>query len=198
MEDRVHTHYPSMAMLQYVTRCGARPVGCQAGAAPGPQPQRDPTKVTGSQNAQRMKTNGKFYDFLTDGTSVNQDASIVFGQWNAEGIQKKKQVLQVFLKRHDVDVFCVQETHLTEAHKFFIRGYQVFRHDRANRHKGGLITMIKNSIPAVQLSQSDSEHPEFLAVRIILQDGEMMVVNCYGPPDKELKLHSIPTQENKL
>ena len=58
--------------------------------------------------------------------------------------------------------------------------------------------MIKNSIPAVQLSQSDSEHPEFLAVRIILQDGEMMVVNCYGPPDKELKLHSIPTQENKL
>ena len=119
LEDRVHTHYPSMAMLQYVTRCGARTVGCQAGAAPGPQPQRDPTKVTGSQNAQRMKTNGKFYDFLTDSTSVNQDASIVFGQWNAEGIQKKKQVLQVFLKRHDVDVFCVQETHLTEAHKFF-------------------------------------------------------------------------------
>ena len=92
-----------------------------------------------------------------------------------------------------------KHTRLTDARKFFVRGYQVFRHDRANRHKGGLITLVKNSIPAVRVSDSKNEHLEFLMVKLILSDSETMtVVNCYGPPEKDLKLHTIPMTENKF
>ena len=114
--------------------------------------------------------------------SINPDVPLVFAQWNAEGVRKKKPGLQNDLQIHQVDIICVQETHLTGAHRFFIRGYQLFRHDRVNRHKGGLITLVKNSIPAVQTSQSNSEHLEFIAVKVMLGDSDITVVgNCYCP-----------------
>ena len=34
--------------------------------------------------------------------------------WNAEGIRKKKQDLQHFLRHNKIDVWCGQETHLTD------------------------------------------------------------------------------------
>ena len=175
----------------------------QAGATPGPEPQQDPTQSTGSKNRkgnhQGQKTSGT--QPRSKSPSVHSDDSIVFAHWNADGIFKKKPDLQVFLKKHGVDIICVQETHLADARKFFVRGYQVFRHDRANRHKGGLITLVKNAIPAVRLSDSQHDYLESLAVKLIFSDTEhMTVVNCYAPPgkDKELKLHKIPVQENKL
>ena len=193
-----------MSMLQYVRRYGVRTAGNQAGATPGPQPQKDPTEATGSSEYSKRKRQGQ----RTFGPrpqpkspSVYSDASIVFAHWNADGIFKKKPDLQVFLKKHGVDIICIQETHLADARKFFVRGYQVFRHDRANRHKGGLITLVKNAIPAVRLSDSENDYLESLAVKLILHDTEhMTVVNCYAPPgrDKEIKLHKIPVQENKL
>ena len=63
-------------------------------------------------------------------------------QWNAEGVQKKKQALQVFLKENKIDIACIQETHLNQNIKFFVRGYDIFRRDRMTGHKGGVLTLI--------------------------------------------------------
>ena len=48
---------------------------------------------------------------------------LVFTQWSAEGLGKKKPKLQEFLKREGVDVICIQGTHLTDTHCFTLRGY---------------------------------------------------------------------------
>ena len=46
--------------------------------------------------------------------------------WNAEGIKNKKPELQEFLRNNKVDIFCAQETHLTDNHRFLARSYELF------------------------------------------------------------------------
>ena len=161
-------------MLLYVVRCGAHPVRSQAGTAPDPEPQMGP--ATGSK-------------------STGSTTPLVIAQWNAEGLQKKKPKLQNFLKSKKIDVICVQETHLMDAHIFFIRGCELFRKNRRNCHKGGLVTLVKSNIPVVQESQSEHEGTEHITVKIILPNSKITKVNCYCPPDKNLGLHHIPTSD---
>ena len=185
-----------MAMLTYVKRSGARPVGSQAGTASGPQPQRGPTTDTGLTQGEGSRRRSATDQPQETALPVTPAVPLVFAQWNAEGLRNKKPELQIFLKKHQVDIICIQETHLTDAHRFFIRGYQLFRHDRTNRHKGGLVTLVRNTIPAVQTGQSDGDYTEFLTVKVMLQDRDITVANCYCPPDRDLKLHTIPLREN--
>ena len=119
-------------------------------------------------------------------------SSLVLAHWNAEGIRNKKAELQNFLTRNEVDIICIQETHLTDNHKFFIRGYSDFRQDRKNRHKGGIITLVRNTIAATKVSSSrEQDELEFLTVKLLLPRGDMYVTNCYSPPNTTLQLHKI-------
>jgi hypothetical protein len=55
--------------------------------------------------------------------------------WNAEGVSNKREELQHFLHENNVNICCIQETHLQDDKSFKIRGYQVFRSDRKERKK---------------------------------------------------------------
>ena len=88
-----------------------------------------------------------------------------------------------------MDIICIQETHLTDAHHFTLRVYELFRHDRANRHKGGIFTLVRNTIFAVEVGKSEGDI-EYLAIRVVLQGGEITVINYNCPPDKDLTLYS--------
>ena len=116
---------------------------------------------------------------------------LVFAQWNAEGLRKKKPELQEFLKREGMDIICIQETHLTDAHRFTLRGYELFRHDRADRHKGGIVTLVRNTIPAMEVGRSEGDS-EYLAITVVVQGREITVINYYCPPDRDLQLHTLP------
>lgn len=70
--------------------------------------------------------------------------------WNAEGVSNKKEELQHFLHENNINICCIQETHLQEEKTFKIRGYQVFRSDRKGRKKGGVMTLVRNNINAVE------------------------------------------------
>ena len=107
---------------------------------------------------------------------------LVFAQWNAEGLRKQKPELQEFLKREGVDIICIQETHLTDAHRFTIRGYELFRHDKADRHKGGIVTLVRNTISAMEVGRSEGDS-EYLAIRVVVQGREITVINYYCLPE---------------
>merc|ERR1712237_79967 len=70
-------------------------------------------------------------------------------QWNAEGISRKKLTLANKLKKDDIDVACIQESHLhphpKHGNRFTVRGYQTFKKDRESGPKGGVITLVKNT-----------------------------------------------------
>ena len=118
-----------MAVQLSLERCGVVLLDrSRGGTAPGSQPQRSPTSATDCDSDPPGLT--------MDGQSrTNGQQALKIVQWNAEGVWLKKTELQHFLKLKAIDVCCIQETHLSSSHRFFIRGYEVFRQDRENRPK---------------------------------------------------------------
>ena len=98
---------------------------------------------------------------------------------------------------------CVQETCLKgnqdenalkgPHHRFFIRGFETYRLDREGKSKGGLITLVRNSIPAVEIQRSGRADldTEYLGVRLILPEGPVTVYCVYSSPTKPIELDSI-------
>ena len=159
---------------------------CQAGNGAGPPASRGSTQATGG--SVDLGPRGR----QSRATGHNSPATTLrVAQWNAEGIQKKKPELQAFLRNNNIDVICIQETHLTEKLRFFVRGYKTFRQDRKDRHKGGILTLTKLSIPAVETTRSAVEEPEHLTVKLLLQDEEILITNYYSPSATRLNLHKV-------
>ena len=140
--------YDTMAVRLSLERCGVVLLDRgQGGTEPGSQPQRSPTSATDCDSDPSGLT--------MDGQSrANGQQALKIVQWNAEGVRLKKTELQHFLKLKAIDVCCIQDTHLSSSHRFFIRGYEVFRQDRENRPKGGLLTLVRNNIPAAEIQRS--------------------------------------------
>lgn len=152
---------------------------------PGPQPQRGPPITTdhGLDAPQTLRG---------EQIRAHGQAALRIVHWNAEGVQRKKVELQQFLRENAIDVCCIQETHLKNTHRFFIRGYESFRQDRENRPKGGLITLVRNNIPAAETQSSGQADldTEFLGVKLVLPGMSMTVLNVYSPT-KQIQLDSI-------
>ena len=166
-----------MTMQLSLERCGVVLLDhSRGGTAPGSQPQRSPTSAT--------DCNSHPSGLTMDGQSrVNGQQALKIVQWNAEGVRLKKTKLQHFLKLKAIDVYCIQETHLSSSHRFFIRGYEVFRQDRENRPKG-----------EIQRSGQADLDTEYLGVKLVLAGTPVTVFNIYSPPDKQIQLHNIKVE----
>ena len=125
-------------------RFGARHVRIhQAGAVPGSLSRKSPTNATGGLLVSSRGVRGQTRR-ATDRTKIKlkrkEQPHINIVQWNAEGVSNKREELQHFLHENNVNICCIEETHLQEDKPFKIRGYQVFRSDRKERKKGGVMS----------------------------------------------------------
>ena len=69
---------------------------------------------------------------------------------------EEKTALEHRMNKDNIDIGCIQETHLQKDKTFKTRGYQCFRTDRGgDRRKGGIITLIKSNINAYMSSSSN-------------------------------------------
>jgi ribonuclease HI len=118
-------------------------------------------------------------------------------QWNAEGVFNKKTELEHTLFEKKVSVCCIQETHLQSNKAFKIRGYQAFRSDREGRHKGGILTLVRNNISACQ-TEVYMEGAEYQKLKIKSGSMEMNILNYYCPNDQPLSLDTIPTDDSNF
>ena len=168
--------YDTMAVQLSLKRCGVVLLDrSRGGTAPGSQPQRSPTSATDCDSDPSGLT--------MDGQSrTNGQQALKIVQWNAEGVRLKKTELH-FLKLKAIDMCCIQETHLSSSHRFFIRGYEVFRQDRENRPKG-----------EIQRSGQADLDTEYLGVKLVLAGTPVTVFNIYSPPDKQIQLHKIKVE----
>ena len=103
-------------------------------------------------------------------------------QWNAEGVFNKKVPLTDRLHKEDVDVACIQETHLNTNHRFSIRGYQTFRLDREGRHKGGVLILVRNNSAASDFKVDTNQQAEIHGVKITVDNSAINIFNLYCPP----------------
>ena len=107
------------------------------------------------------------------------------------GMQKESETktleLQVLLKERNIDVCCIQETHLNSSHRFSIRDYETFRRDRKDRPKGGILTLVKNTHAAAEVYRSEDEDTEVLGIKLLLDKNPLTIYNLYSPPNKHLR-----------
>lgn len=71
--------------------------------------------------------------------------------WNAAGIKRKRNEVQVFFNTHDVSIFMVGETFLKPGDSFNLRGFRCFRKDRPAKVGGGVAVFFRSSISATQI-----------------------------------------------
>ena len=118
-----------MAMQTDMRQYGARPVEHQTVIVPGLQPQRGPPAATGKVNQEeKRRQQAKSLSSHPETSAV----PLVSTQWNAEGLRKKTPELQEFLKREGVNIICIQETQLTDVHRFILTEYELCPHERAD------------------------------------------------------------------
>ena len=165
-------------------RHGVASVASQAVAAPGLLPRRGPPSTTSAGPfASACKVSGRDKRLnLAD----QEKESINILQWNAEGVWGKKEALKHRLHEQKIDVACLQETHLKNSHRFSIRGYQTFRKDRESGPKGGILILVKNDLPAIELDVEPGDQAEIQCIKIKGKK-EITLFNCYCPPGKQLK-----------
>ena len=180
-----------MAVQLSLDRCGVILVGHnQCGTAPGPQPQKGPTNATDC-GSDPLLMAGAGQSRATG----HQTLRIV--HWNVEGVRQKKLELQQFLKAQKIDVYHIQETHLNNMHRFCIRGYEIHRVDRADRPKGGVLTLVKTSIPSTEVQRSKKADTEYITVKLILPDRNLTICNVYSLPSKAISLQILqPNSED--
>ena len=111
-----------------------------------PKPRRGPPTATGTSDPKHLAGKGQ-----SKATGYN----LRLCHWNAEGIRPKKLEIQTFLKSINIEVCCIQETHLNSNHCFSIRGYETFRRDTESGPKGGLLILIKQKPITQQLKSTD-------------------------------------------
>lgn len=180
-------------------RFGARPVRThQAGAVPGSLPRRSLTNATGGTLVPSCGVRGRTRR-ATDQRKIyskqKQQPQINIMQWNAEGVSNKREELQHFLHENNVNICCIEETHLQEDKLFKIRGYQVFRSDRKERKKGGVMTLVRNNINALE-TKTFMEEAEYLEVKANIGQSSINIVNFYCPNDKKLSLDTMQIPES--
>ena len=178
--------------------CLTRKKGTRANATGQQSTAKDPRKQGATKDPRRQ---GGTTDPRRQGGTTDQRRKeskvrrLNILQWNAEGVYQKKTSLEEKLRHEDIDILCLQETHLKENQRFNIRGYQPFRHDRQGRTKGGAALLVRNTIPAKPFTVSTNDQAEIQGVNIVINDQQMDIVNIYSPSDKDLSLDSIPTKD---
>ena len=112
--------------------------------------------------------------------------------WNAMGLtEERKDALQIFLHENEIDVCCIQESHLKEGKSLKIRGYQEpTRNDRQNRPKGGVVTLVRNGIKVTEVKRLTGE-AEYIHMKISSKDRTLELVNYYCPEDNSFSLDTL-------
>ena len=136
-------------------RYGVFSMDHQVETVPGPKPRRGPPPATGTSDPKHLAGNGQ-----SKATRYN----LRLCHWNAEGIRPKKLEIQTIFKSKNIEVCCIQETHLNSNYCFSIRGYETFRRDRESGPKGGLLILVKNNHPAVEIYRSEDADGAFHSI----------------------------------
>ena len=108
-------------------------------------------------------------------------------QWNANGISGKINVLLTYLHINNVNIAAIQESKLTNKNKPLITpGWAAVRLDRHKNKGGGLLMLIKDTIPFVDntatLHQSADPHLEQQGISIAMPNRQQLHVhNIYIP-----------------
>jgi ribonuclease HI/exonuclease III len=103
-------------------------------------------------------------------------------QWNANGLRAHDKELRQFIATTETkpNIICVQETFLKPQQAYDIKGYSIERRDRLQGSKGGIATLIMNSLSYTVIDSALDI--EALTVQVTSNKGKLNITNVYNPP----------------
>ena len=113
-----------------------------------------------------------------------QNCGLKVLQWNCNGLIAHLNEFKHHLSQNLYDVICLQETFLKPNKNFSLTGFSVVRRDRTDSQKGGLITLIRDSLKYTEISSPDNI--ECIIVNIKTDNSHITVSNVYISPDHDV------------
>ena len=110
-------------------------------------------------------------------------------QWNCNGLFTHLDEFKHHLTQNSYDVICLQETFLKPEKNFTLAGYSIVRRDRIDKRKGGLITLIKDSLNYTEIASPGNI--ECITVNIRTDNSHVTVSNLYISPDQSADIDNI-------
>lgn len=115
--------------------------------------------------------------------------------WNADGLRTKKNELEEFSKRNEIDIITVNETHLVPGWTVKIPNYNQYRADRLSDEGGGTAIYIKQSLDHSDLGPEDNlKKLEANSIIVNLDNNtKIKITSVYGPPTNKLLTDDLDT-----
>ena len=121
--------------------------------------------------------------------ACSQNCGLSIFQWNCNGLLAHLNEFKQHLAQNSYDVICLQETFLKPSKNFNLTGYSVVRKDRVEMGKGGLVTLIRDSIDYTEIIPQDGI--ECILIKIKSDNSHTTIVNLYIPPDQDVDINHI-------
>lgn len=106
---------------------------------------------------------------------------LLIGHWNCNSTKSKEQIFNKFLSENNFDIFCLNETKLSNDSKISIDNYNIVEKNR-NKRGGGVAILIKNSIKFEIIDVLDKYELELICVKIKTKNHAINIISIYNPP----------------
>lgn len=123
---------------------------------------------------------------MSNRTRQTKPDSLAICIWNADGLSRKKDELEIFAKDNGLDVILVSETHLTSKPDPKLFGYELYRCDRPNSHWGGVAIYIKSNISHHLTGTPTLTTIEACSVQVDTKNGPLCLSALYKRPSMRL------------
>lgn len=108
--------------------------------------------------------------------------------WNANGLLQHFAELEVFLKKENIDICLISETHFTNQSFIKISNYDAYHTPHpAGRARGGTAILIRNNIEHYEKSKICKEEMQVTTVNIHMKKKDFSIAAIYCPPRSSLK-----------
>ena len=109
--------------------------------------------------------------------------------WNANGLLQHKELLQITLIEHNIDVCLISETHFTRESYLKLRGINVYHTIHpSNCARGCNAVIVTDSLSHCEDVKAEKEEYQVTPVKLKTSTGEITVAAIYSPPRNNLKL----------
>ena len=104
--------------------------------------------------------------------------------WNANGIKTKLNEFREIIKRFNIDVAFINETHLKPGTRANVPNYICYRNDRLHGRGGGTAIYVKKHINHYSILTPEEVKLEITMIKVITTRGEILLAACYNPPSE--------------
>lgn len=118
--------------------------------------------------------------------------------WNANGLTRHKDELQVVLNLTDIDICLISETHFTNQSNIKFKGYSFYHTNHPdNSARGGSAVLVKESIKHSEDIKFSSKEFQATSIKVQTLSHAITVAGLYSPPrqsiQKELYVEFLKT-----